>query len=370
MTLDELIRGADPAREVPPPSGTSATAQWTYAQITRDTIKQPRPFLRLRTVFPVAMALGLILVVGDVLIGTNHPQTSASATLRQAAVTVSDQSTPAPGLGQYLYTETKSLYQVTIYQPGSDPNTLVPVAYAQYVETEESWADSSGHGRGQLTRGPLQFASDADQTAWNATDSGRSFSARFEQTVAEPSLLQLVPDVSGLSTTPGTLNQQIANGLGATNVDLIKAGPSAVFQRAARLLVGPTSAMTSPLASALYQVLAQQPGVTLLGSTTDHSGRQGVGVSISSPSGVSELIIDPTSANALEIQYAPPPTGMPSPSGGPTITCQPVATCASSGLQSAPVGNDELVSPIWSDTVTTGVVDSENATTAPGGPGT
>jgi hypothetical protein len=171
-----------------------------------------------------------------------------------------------------------------------------------------------------------------------------------------------------LSTQTGVLSRQLAQGGGPTNVDVIRSGPAAVFQRAARLLVGPTSAMSSSLAAALYQVLAAQPGVTLLGSTTDHSGRQGVGVSISSPSGVSEIIIDPTSASALEIQYAPPPASVPTPSGGATVTCQSVATCGSSVQHIVPLDGEEMVTPLWTDTVTRGVVNSESATTAGGGP--
>jgi len=162
--------------------------------------------------------------------------------------------------------------------------------------------------------------------------------------------------VSGLSTDPTILEREIARGRQGTNVDLITSGPSAVFQRAARLLIGPDSGMTSSLASALYQVLANQSGAALLGATTDHSGRQGVGVSLSSSRGVSELIIDPTSASALEVQFSPP---LPSLSGspkGPTIRCIVATECGSSTLP--PENATSLVVPIWTDSVTSGIVNS------------
>jgi len=317
------------------------------------------------------MALGLVLVVGDLIVGTHRPGTSAgSAALRHAAVVVSEQSTPRLAPGQFLYTETRSLYRATVYQGAAGSSRLVPVAQAQYLETEQAWADVNGNGRGLLTRGPLQYSSEADQSAWDATAEGRTFSSEFNRSVVEPSLRQLVPDVSDLSTDPSTLAQEVANGFDGSNVDSIPAGPSAVFQRGARLLVGPDSGMTSSLDSAIYQVLADQPGVTLLGTTTDESGRQGTGISVSSPSGVSELIIDAASGSALEVRYSPPPSSIASPLNGPTTHCIPAIDCGSSASQLTPNDSFDLVTPVWTDSVTTEIVSSEGATGPVGEPNT
>jgi hypothetical protein len=180
-------------------------------------------------------------------------------------------------------------------------------------------------------------------------------------------LQQSVPQVSGLSSDPSTLAQELAEGFDDSNVDRIASGPSAVFQRAARLLVGPDSGMTGSLASAIYQVMADQSGVTLLGNTTDHSGRQGIGVSMSSPTGVSELIIDPQSGSALEIQYSPPASSISAPPGA-TVRCLTVSSCGSLVEKNPPLGSTEVVAPIWTDTVTSGIVNAEGATEPVGSP--
>jgi hypothetical protein len=372
MDLDELVRRADPSRETASPDGSSAIAQWTYGQITRAEVRMPHPYPRPRVVLAGIMALGLALalVVGELIGGTNRPPTaSGAAALRHAAVTVSDQSGPTLASGQFLYTETTTLYQVTVFQSGVDRTGSTTSAYAQYLETQQSWADAKGSGQALLRRGPLQFTSEADRAAWSASAAGRRFSSQFSQSVVEPSLRQSVPQVSGLSTNPSRLDRQIAHGLDGSNIDHIAAGPTAVFQRAARLLVGPVSGMTSALAAALYRVLSDQSGVTLLGPTTDHLGRSGIGISMSSPKGVSELIIDPTSGSALEIQYPPPPSSLASPSGAPIVRCSQAAECGTPVGHLSPLGSGYSVAPIWTDTVTTEIVNAAGSTTSLGAPG-
>jgi hypothetical protein len=361
MDLDSLIRNADPVRESTPPAGTSAIAQWTYVQIRRPVLRPPRLYARPRLVFTSVVALAVVLAIGDILIGPNRPRpsSSAAAVLRHAAAVVSDQTAPQLGHGQYLYAETKSLYQVTVYGSGKTSKVLVPLASAHYVETQQTWADVNGAGRGLLTRGPLQFTSGADKSAWEATPAGQNFSFQFTRTETEPSLRQVLPDVSELSSDPNTLTRQIAEGINGTNVDFIPSGSSAVFQRAARLLVGPDLGMTTGLSSALYQVMANQVGVDLLGATTDHLGRQGIGLSLSSPSGVSELIIDATTGSALEIQYSPPASSIPASTKGPTVHCSSGPIC---GKELPPLGSEAVEAPVWSDTVTSGVVNSIGST--------
>jgi hypothetical protein len=330
MDLDELVRRADPSRETASPDGSSAIAQWTYGQITRAEVRMPHPYPRPRVVLAGIMALGLALalVVGELIGGTNRPPTaSGAAALRRAAVTVSDQSGPTLASGQFLYTETTTLYQVTVFQSGVDRTGSTTSAYAQYLETQQSWADAKGSGQALLRRGPLQFTSEADRAAWSASAAGRRFSSQFSQSVVEPSLRQSVPQV------------------------------------------GPVSGMTSALAAALYRVLSDQSGVTLLGPTTDHLGRSGIGISMSSPKGVSELIIDPTSGSALEIQYPPPPSSLASPSGAPIVRCSQAAECGTPVGHLSPLGSGYSVAPIWTDTVTTEIVNAAGSTTSLGAPG-
>ena len=213
-------------------------------------------------------------------------------------------------------------------------------------------------GTSLLSRSPLQFPSTSDEGAWNQTAAGRSFSSRFSQSVPVPSLTQAVPNVSAVSTDPTQLAREITSGLDGSNVDLIPDGPSALFQRAARLLVGPDSGMTSSLASSLYQVMARQPGVTLLGTATDHLGRRGIAVSTRSANGPSALVLDPKSGLPLEVQYSPSTGFTPSSNGVATLQCRPTSECGSPSQALIPQGTDITVGPTWTDTETNEIVTS------------
>jgi hypothetical protein len=367
MDLDDLIRYADPVLGTTPPSGTSATARWTYTQIVtqkaRTRVGRRPPG---RPVLAYTMAVGLVIAV-LATVGVRHftQESPGRSALLNSAHLVSSQVNSQPAPGQYLYTETRSLYQVTIYQKSLHAYALLPVATAQYFETEQSWADSNGDGTGILTRSPLQFPSTSDEAAWNATGAGKRFSSQFERSVNESSLQQLVPNLSALSSNPKILAGELADGLDGTNVDQIADGPTAVFQRAARLLVGPDSGMTPALASALYDVMADQPGISLVGSTSDHRGRPGIGVA-SGGGGLSELIVDASTGLALEVQYPPPVASLPAPSGGVPVLCSGSTACAS-GVQLTPDGIVIEAAPIWTDAVSSQIVASAGATEPVGG---
>jgi hypothetical protein len=312
------------------------------------------------------MALGLTIAIGDLLIANRQPHaTTGDAVLRHAAALVSERSGLQPAPGQYLFTETRSFYQATIYQQDIESGSFVPVADAQYFETEDSWADINGFGTVQFTRSPLAFPSSSDQAAWNDTAAGRAFSGQFRESLPDLPLMQLVPNLSGLSTDPNELAHQIAAGSDGTNVDLIPDGPSAVFQRAARLLVGPDSGMTPSLASSLYRVLANQPHVSLNGATTDHSGRRGIEVSVSDRENVSALVLDPASGMPLEVQYSPRAGPTSSASGGMALQCTPMPECGSPPETLTPTGTVISLSPIWTDTVTSRIVNALGTTGSP-----
>jgi hypothetical protein len=362
MDLDDLIRSADPVLGTTPPSGTSAATRWTYTQIVtqksrRRVVHRPSG----RPVLAYMMALGLVIaVVATVGVRQLTQESPGRSALLRSAHLVSSQVSPQPGPGQYLYTETRSLYEVTIYQKSLHGDALLPVATSQYFETEQSWADGNGDGTGVLTRSPLEFSSTSDEAAWNATDAGTRFSSQFERTVNESSLQQSVPNLSALSSNPRVLSGELAGGLDGSNVEQIPDGPTAVFQRAARLLVGPDSGMTPSLAAALYDVMADQPGISLVGSTSDHRGRQGIGVA-SGGGGASELIINSSTGLALEVQYPPPVASLPAPSGGVPVLCSGSTTCGSS-VPLTPNGVVIVASPIWTDAVSSQIVASVGAT--------
>jgi hypothetical protein len=290
------------------------------------TSTAPKRRTRRRHVFFASALTGLVaagVIVALVVVqpGPGGPRTAAAAVLDQAAAVAGQQS---PGPGQYLYTETQSTYQMTNYKANSTTGALDQVATASYGETDQSWTDAAGTGQVLRTYGAAVYSSVADQMEFLATNAAQGGRPIFGGQ-AEPEAPAI--DVSDLPTDPTTLGPVLAAGQMGTS-QYIAAGPDATFERAARLLIGPTTGMSPTLASALFQVMADQPGARSLGTVTDHDGEQGEGVALGDATNtqVAEVIVDPDQGRLLEVDYAVPGTTSAPPGG---------AACAnsSSGLQ-------------------------------------
>jgi hypothetical protein len=292
----------------------------------------------------VAAAVIVALVV--VQPGPGGPRTAAAAVLDQAAAIAGQE---APGPGQYLYTETQSMYQMTNYKVNAATGVLDQVATASNGETDQSWTDAAGTGQVLRTYGAAVYSSVADQMAFLATTAAQG-GRPFFGGQAEPQAAPL--NVSGLPTDPATLGPVLAKGqMGTTQY--VAAGPDATFERAARLLLGPTTGMTPTLASALFEVMADQPGARSLGIVTDHDGERGEGVALGDATStqVAEVIVDPHQGRLLEVDYAVPGTTSATPGG------EACATSASGVQCTQPVG-EEILAPVWTDLVASGVVNS------------
>ena len=373
--LDVLIIDADPALDAPIPSGSSAEARWQYLQLTGQPVvpvhRRRRTLLGAGAV--AAAVAGLVLLLLNVIPGPSSPRAAAAAVLEQAAAAAGQQTTPLAA-GQFLYTETQSSYQVTLDDANTTGTQLVQTATAQFSETEQAWTGASGTGLHLDTDSGVQFPSAADEAAWNADPNG-SFMlgeiAHYAETGGQPSDQQPLLDVSNLPTDPTALGQIIASGGLQTNIDLIPEGPNATFERAATLLVGPTAGMTPALASALFQVLADQPGVQLLGSVTDHEGQTGEGITLATAGGlnVSEVIVDPTTGQLLEAQFASPARTSPLPNGASSCVSpyNGSSTPPSCKQLANQLANSGTIAPLWTDVVATGVVGSDTATLPPVG---
>ena len=275
---------------------------------------------------------------------------------------------PAPG--QYLYTETQSSYGVTLFAADAASDEMVEVATAQFGETDQAWTGADGVGHMVRTVGAVGFPSAADEAAWQASASGPSMLqqiAHYGEDGGQSDPERLL-DVSDLPTDPTTLASVIAAGGLDTNVDLIPAGPDATFERAATLLAGPTEGMTPALSSALFEVLAGQAGVQLLGPVTDHNGQQGQGVVLSGAGGteVSEVVVDPTTGALLEARYAPPAATMPT-GGNICVTPTDVASGSAATPPCPHVVGSTVIAPLWTDVVSSGLVGSATGTLPPVG---
>ncbi|MGD0255090.1 MAG: CU044_5270 family protein [Acidimicrobiales bacterium] len=358
LDFDTLITDADPARDAAIPSAWSADARWRYNQLTHQNsrpAKRKHHLVLLTSVgAPTAIALSLLLV--NVLpLG----QRSAAAAMLERAAAAAGQRAVQLAPGQYLYTETQSAYQVTLYKVGATSDKLAEVAQGQFNATEQVWIGSDNSGRFIQNNSPLTFSSPADEAAWNADPFGSQMSQNIEsygQNVSQPRTEQSLSDVSKLPTDPNTLASVIAKGGTGTNVDLIPSGPNATFDRAASLLIGPNVGMTPALARALFEVLAAQPGVQLVGTVTDHNGQQGQAVVLSTANGtdVSEIIVDPNTGSLLEAQFAVPSAT------SPTGICARIGTSSSVPCFSST--GEAVMATMWTDVISTGVVNSDTST--------
>jgi hypothetical protein len=282
---------------------------------------------RRRFVLP-AVATAAILALAGVAVGVTvpgggsarptagvrvHREALAAAELDRAARLVADDSTPVPGPGQYLYTETDSATLVAHNSAGnltppdvtpstmvgqsasSAPNPNAPDAGATYAVWDEthaqSWVAANEDGQASFSFS-TSFFTPQDKSVWQAAGS-----PQVDVAAGGPSTASLsgsgFPDVTGLPTDPQALLRTLESGAyGPAN------NASAAFRAVGDLLQDPKD--TSPaLRSALYQAAALIPGTEALGTIADHAGQQGQGIGLTQDGVRSELIVDPTSGQLL-----------------------------------------------------------------------
>ena len=255
----------------------------------------------------VAVVLLIVLLLPNI---GQHPPLAAAAELRQIATNAASQSTPPLGTGQYLMTEERVSLFANVTSVG---NTPTPNAQATVGATIKQWADENGDTCVSANTGPAQFASPANQAAWKAAGlldrpngqpdiSCVSFAGGASTSIGLEDGAGVI-NVSSLPTDPSALAHQLTTGttdISALNRVSLSQGENAGFERAAILLVGPTSGTTPAFTSALYNALSMIPGIDLLGSMTSHSGATGLGFAGDSSVGRSVIIVNPTNGALLE----------------------------------------------------------------------
>ncbi|MBS1878593.1 MAG: CU044_5270 family protein [Actinobacteria bacterium] len=180
-------------------------------------------------------------------------------------------------------------------------------------EIREEWSAADGSGRVRILEGAPRFVGPGDRAAWEAA--GRlkflthGFAAHSEEQAVPAGTF---PDVSGLPVDAGAL-------AAALRAEAEKSGGGGPL--AARMLELIANDLENPGASpdlrkALYEAVAQIPGIEYLGDATDQTGRKGVAVGVrSSYSGgatLYSLIYDPGTSEVLatektalgEVSYA------------------------------------------------------------------
>jgi hypothetical protein len=365
--LDTLIRDADPARDLAIPSVDPAATRRAYHRASAGTHGGRRYLVPATGALGAACAAAVVAVIAIPGGTAVAPPSAAAAVLDQAALAAADNPTVTLGPGQYLYSEIHTLAG-SYWQWGSPADS----AYTIQPETVQTWVAANGADRRLTTYdGPQQFATPAGHEAWvQAMQAGEPSIAPQTNTPSGqydsqdgPGGFSAPDDLSQLPTNPAALTQLIDTGKTGLNEigfpEHAAITPAYTFATAAEILATPALNSSAALRIALYEVMADTPGIQLLGTASDHSGRSGTqiagpvggGIGSQIPYGANgvrdEVIIDPSTGDVLEISL---------------VNTDPSLNNAQT--QSI-YGNTVGQTFTWTDYLASGVVNSTAATAGP-----
>ena len=326
--IDELDLVRRYMAEVDPASDLDAARRRLRQEIESETIREPARRGTGRSVAPrrrrvrvLILAAGVAAgVVAAVVLAAVPPPTkghraplAAAAELRLIAANAAAQPIPALHGDQLLFTENR----LALLAQAGPMGTTTPTTQATIDIDVKKWSNATGQSCVSITADPAQFRSPADQTTWSTlglldspatqpvTDCGTGVASAGSAPDAITGDAAAL-DVSQLPVDPATLAQELENGTtGITALDQLTpdlAVQNVAFQRAAVLLIGPTTGATPAFESALYRALALIPGVTGTGNVTTHGGATGQGFTVDTPEGQSTVVLDPTDGALLEVQ--------------------------------------------------------------------
>jgi hypothetical protein len=294
-----------------------------------------------RRLLVFAGAAAVAAIVAGTLVLSSGPTAqpaSAAEILHQAASAAADlPTTTVPGPGQYLFRKEQQLEirgwrhplpaeNADIPDGGIGMTLQGPHAYNALVPvTVSSWTDSKGGGRHREILGTLQFWSKAEEERWQAAGSPlpAPFDPEYQQrykATAFPDALELTskvvdteskgfgnfnfPDTSKLPTEAKALREQAeANQLEYTGFNHTggKATHLDPEQTKEELLNVLQEGFPTPrLQAAIFDALAELPGITVETGATDGLGRPGDAIRTHLENGLQgELIFDPESGKLL-----------------------------------------------------------------------
>jgi hypothetical protein len=282
------------------------------------------------------------IVAGILLLGSGPTAEPAAAEVlrRIANVATDSPPEPLPGPSQFLYTKTKTLELQgwdpdrrggsmggLLKQPGAF-NALVPV-------DRESWLSPEGAGRSREAMGTPRFLSNAEQSRWE--QEGSPLPGRFDRSgvidieIPKPPEGPGLgpnfgfPDTSGLPTEPEALRLAIQNHPLPGTGNRPGGRPPDTPLDTEETILGLWGILQQPviapeLRAAVFNALAELPGIELDRDATDLAGRSGYAISFfDQESGLrGEYIFDPeTSAILGERTVLADPGRSPSNQGLP-----------------------------------------------------
>jgi hypothetical protein len=241
---------------------------------------------------------------------------------------------PAPGPGQFEYTDSSSLNWIDTY---NGPTTSYNVSYS---ERRQIWIASDGSGRLVETYSDPHLGTAKDRAGWIASGRPSLTVAPTDSTFGRGQLSNGPPSLNRLPADPAKLAALLA----ARKIEGGPKGPAEDFVQIGDMLR--ETYVRPALRAAIFIVAERIPGVRLLGTVTDQVGRSGIGLAyVNAHPALREivksvLIFDPATSRMIAEE---------------TI------------VTSTKTGKTALVA--WTDYLKSGVVDSLTSTTPVDGTG-
>lgn len=327
---------APPERDLPPSRRSTMRSELVRAvslasadRAVADRVVRLHPTRRRRlrlASLAAALAVAVALLALPVVLPFGGPASidpaTASLLHRFSRLALKAPAEPAPQPGQYVYERVRSsvLYAFTSSRTGASFRYFTP-------STEEHWLGTDGSGRSASSIGQPAFLTDADREAyegyvasgymeeeWGEFDWGRTYTDAYS--AGELTFF----DFSGLPTDVDELKGMIER-------REVIGGPEGdweTFNLSADILTW--SYAPPELRAALFEVMANLPGISASGQTQDALGRPGIVVGYTHDDSRQEIILDRRTGKVLErrrvsVSGDPEPPAPGDVCTGPTSAC-------------------------------------------------
>jgi hypothetical protein len=322
--------------------GAATTEARTLAGLTapvRSPSRRRGLLSRRRRLLFAGTAAGAAVVAGVLVLNsgpTAQPASAAEILHRAAAAASKALATSVPGPGQFLFRKEQQSEIRSWRHPLPPEGANVPVAgrggtmsgphafNALMPRTVESWTGQNGGGRSREVAGTPQFWSSEEEARWKAAGSPLPppFDAEYQQRYKAvfrgalelgPRVVDMdtrgwgnfhFPDTSKLPTEPKALRHAVEG----NEIDVI--GFNLMYGKAKHLDTEQTmeelinvlleGEPTPQLQAAIFDALAELPGMAVDIGATDGLGRHGDAIQLRVKKGIrEEYVFDPTSGEVL-----------------------------------------------------------------------
>jgi hypothetical protein len=290
----------------------------------------------------VAAGAAVAIVAGGAIVftGGHDPAPKAGRTIAKAPtdarsflLAAAETAAKAPaGTGSYWYTRVRTTEKVSILEDhtqqrkaiedskrgkpaGKVPPKLIKLPFTAYFShTEDMWIGSNRSRTVVGIDNKTTFSPPSGEAAWKKMGSpdlsnGKTPPSPIINDYDQPTRYRLGGQHVGLKTLTGlpadataleaTLRKYYAKDVHDQST-ASDSWQTWVFGEAQDLLAGP---ITPGAKTALFQVLAKQPGIKLVGKVTDRLGRPGMAVAMPGDGGTFRLIIAPKTAQFLSDEF-------------------------------------------------------------------